>query len=192
MKKQEKLTQKRLKELLHYDPETGVFRWKKYYLINKGKYEVGSISKQDGYCRIHIKGKTYLAQRLAWLYVYGYFPENELDHKDQIKHHNWISNLKEASRSCNMRNTKNQINNTSGVKGVSPYKNSKKISWMVSITISTKQKYLGLYKSFDEAVCVRLAAEQCLDWSNCNSNSPAYLYVQNMLKKKKRLPKIII
>jgi Fe-S oxidoreductase len=91
-----------------------------------------------------------------------------------------------------MRNTGNHKNNISGVKGVWWNKNRKR--WNAYIFVNTKLKYLGAYKNFDEAVCTRLAIEQCLNWDGCDSNSPAYQYVQKILKrsKKKKFPKIIV
>ena len=84
-----------------------------------------------------------------------------------------------ASQSCNLRNTGNFAHNTSGVKGVSWSKLTNK--WEACIKINRKKKHLGMYKNFDDAVCARLAGEQCLDWEGCDSNSPAYLYVKEML-----------
>ena len=87
------LSQKKLKELLHYNPETGVFTWKsanKKYLksqhaaaVWKGQKEgksAGSIRKRSGkrYIDIRICGKCYLAHRLAWLYSTGKFPPEEI------------------------------------------------------------------------------------------------------------------
>ena len=73
------LTQERLKELLHYDPETGVFTW----LESAGKKMNGRIAgthASKNYISIGVSHKRYLAHRLAWLYVYGKFPDGILDH----------------------------------------------------------------------------------------------------------------
>lgn len=178
----EKLTQDKLKELFYYDPLVGDFIRRKNG-IGKGnkKGAVAGALASDGYIQTRINGKIYKNHRLAWLYMYGYFPENDLDHKDKIKHHNWITNLREVSRQCNLRNTGNRKNNISGVKGVSWYKNYKK--WKVCLMVSNKSKHLGYHENFDEAVCHRLAGEQCLNWGSCDSDSPAYRYVQKMLNR---------
>lgn len=172
-----------LLEILYYNLDTGEFRWK----IAKQKIQIGQIAgcKNDkGYVHITINGIPFLAHILAWYYVYGYIPKNQIDHKDRIKHHNWIDNLREVSNSGNQQNTGNQKNNTSGIKGVSWYKQNDK--WMSYIYVNDKTKpegkqstfkNLGYYNHFYNAVCARLAAEQCLDWEGCNLNSPAYLYV---------------
>lgn len=178
-----KLTQKRLKELLYYNSKTGIFRWR-ISRRNIKKGDIAGYKKKRGYIVIQIDYKFYKAHRLVWLYENGYFPEPGLDHRDRIKHHNWISNLREASQQCNMRNYGNPKDNTSGVKGV--YWNKAKNKWNAQIVVNKKNFYLGLYKDFSEAACARLAAEQCLDWSDCDSSSPAFKYVQKMLNEEER------
>ena len=173
-----KLTQERLKELLHYYPETGEFYWKVGYRQRKVGDLAGYFSSR-GYIQIGIDRGLYLAHRLAWLYVYGYFPEHGLDHINRCKIDNRIYNLREASQSCNMRNSPIRRCNTSGVKGVCWCKRNSK--WHSQIGIDRKVYHLGFYSSFDEAVCARLAAEQCLNWSGCDSSSPAFKYVQKIL-----------
>jgi len=169
-----KLTQKELKELLHYNPKTGIFTWK----TTRGRFATVGVkagSKIHRYIRIKIKYISYRAHRLAFLYMKGYIPEYGVDHKDRIRHHNWWNNLRETTQQCNIRNTGNYKTNTSGVKGVSWDKNSKK--WYASIMINQKTKNLGYYNNIMEAACHRLAAEQCVDWAGCDSSSPAYQYV---------------
>lgn len=106
-------------------------------------------------------------------------PENDIDHKDRIKHHNWILNLREASKQCNLQNCNVQINNKTGITGVCYHKKRK--TYIVYIRKNNKTIQIGYYKDFDEAVCTRLAAEQCLEWDKCNLNSSAYKYVKNIL-----------
>lgn len=173
------LTQEYLKEILHYDKETGIFIWKRN-LSTKNKKEAGWIDGNN-YRQINLKNKQYYCHRLAWLYEYGYFPENEIDHINKIRNDNRICNLREVSRVCNARNGKLSINNTSGVKGVSFFKRDN--NWTAQIMINYKTYKLGYYDDFDDAVCARLAAEQCLNWSGCDKSSPAYLYVKENIKK---------
>jgi hypothetical protein len=175
------ITQKRLKELLHYDPETGVFKW-----IKSGKGR--SLHNQPGclndkrYRIIYISYKIYRAHRLAWLYYYGSFPENELDHINRNTSDNRIENLREVSHMCNLRNAGEWKNNTSGVKGVTWNKIDKR--WRSQISINSKVIQLGSHAEFAEAACARLAMEQCLGWSGCDSSSPAFKYVQDMFQNK--------
>ena len=173
-----KLTQEKLKELLDYNPHNGDFIW-----IKRGKGrptgKIAGTKDALGYQTIGISGKTYKAHRLAWLYMEGYFPNNiDIDHIDHNPANNKFKNLRLASRQCNMRNSCS--NNKNNIKGVSWIPKAKR--WRVNIGINIKTIYLGSFIDFDEAVCLRLAAEQCLSWSGCDSSSPAYKYVKNMLK----------
>lgn len=177
------LTEKELKKILHYDPDTGIFVWK---IKPSARVDLGSIAgcvHHHGYIEIKYKKKTYQAHRLAWLYKYGYFPENDLDHKDRIRHHNWIDNLREASRQCNLRNTGNRKNNSSGVKGVHWFKRTEK--WHSKITVDRQLIHLGFYDDFLEAVCHRLTAEQAENWEGCDSSSPAYQYVKKHIQQRR-------
>jgi hypothetical protein len=125
---------------------------------------------------IWIDGEKHLANRLSWLYIHGYLPENDIDHIDRDPSNNRINNLREVSRQCNIRNTGNPINNTYGVKGVSWHKRRNK--WIAQIVINKKQKHLGCYKNFNDAVIARYKAEKELNWSGCDSSSPAYQYLK--------------
>jgi len=174
------ITQQELKKKLEYNPESGNFRWK----VNTGGGRIGAVAgykRSEGYINIHLGKKQFPAHRLAWLYVHGYLPENDIDHRNRIKHDNRLSNLRESSRQCNNRNSCRQCNNTSGVTGIIFEKRYKK--WMAQIMVNRKRKTLCRCDDFDEAVAHRFAAEQCLNWKGCNSTSDAYLY---SLKWRKR------
>jgi len=180
VQKQESLTQTKLKESLKYDPDTGLLRRKK----RRGKLKIGEPAgtvRTDRYVLIHIEGEKYYAHRLAWLYVYGYLPENEIDHINRNAADNRLCNLREVSRQCNAKNYGNRKDNTSGIKGVSW--NKKERRWTPCIELDGKQHHLGSYKDFDNAVCARLAAEQRLNWSGCDSDSPAYQYVKTVIQR---------
>lgn len=171
-----KNAQARLKQVLEYDPESGIFRWR----VSRGRVKPGLVAgckDPDGYVVIRIYGEQYFAHRLAWLYIEGYFPENEIDHKDRDKANNRIKNLREVSRQCNARNTGNRSDNTSGVKGVFWHKRANK--WQAQIKTNRKRESLGLYENFDNAVMARYRAEKELNWSGCDSSSPAYQYLKS-------------
>lgn len=177
------ITQDELKHYLIYVPETGMFFWNVYThgyggKIGKGT-KAGCCEKKSGYVFIRIRGKLYLAHRLAWLYVHGYSPENAIDHINRNPSDNRISNLREVSMQCNLRNTGTWETNTTGIKGV--YWHKKASKWHASICVNRKQCHIGLYDEFDEAVFHRLAAEQCLGWVGCDSKSPAFLHCKSLL-----------
>ena len=152
------LTQERLKELLDYDPETGVFVWK----VNRGRTAKAGTpagnKNHDGYNRIMVDGKHYMAHRLAWFYVYGVWPANELDHINRERGDNKISNLRKASRLENMWNRARHSNNTSGYAGVSWSKLHNK--WRADIQVNGKGKHLGLFNTPEEAHTAYLAAKE--------------------------------
>jgi hypothetical protein len=153
------ITQARLKELLHYNPSTGVFT----RTIRRGPYRAGSICghafkhRNTHYRVIGIDGGNYKAHRLAWLYVYGKFPDDQIDHKDGNGLNNSLSNLRDVSNSENQKNARLRLNNTSGVAGVSFYKPDNK--WLVRINTDSGRKFLGYYIDIKDAISARKAAE---------------------------------
>lgn len=166
------LTEKQLKNHLLYNATTGQFKWRQTTLWHeKGPVEIRFNA--GGYQVITLRGYPYLAHRLAWLYTYGHFPDNGLDHRDRNRSNNAIINLREASCQCNVRNSRISKTNISGIKGVS-YKRKQKKKWLATIVIDNVQHYLGNFDSFIEAAYHRLAAEQCLDWGNCDTRELTY------------------
>jgi hypothetical protein len=143
------LTQKELKEYLHYNSDTGIFTWA--LKVNNKKpigSKAGNVNK-IGYCVIRINSKAYLAHRLVWLYVYGHFPQSDIDHINLIKSDNKLINLRLATHTENMRNRKVQKNNKSGFKGVCFHKGNKK--WHSQCTVNGKQYNLGFFSTPEEA-----------------------------------------
>lgn len=171
------LTAKELKEILHYNPETGLLT----RLTVSTRGGIGSVAgtqkKKNGYISICINNKEYGAHQLAVLYMTGKFSTKLIDHKDRIKYNNKWDNLIEVNYSENGQNSKLRIDNRSGITGVHFSKRMKK--WVAQISKKGKRKYLGDYKSFDNAVCARLAGEQCLNWYTGLFKSEANQYVRN-------------
>jgi hypothetical protein len=97
------LTQSRLKELLIYDPDTGIFRRRIACGIAVAGSTPGNINAM-GYLDISIGCKRYYAHRLAWLYVYGEWPSLEIDHINCDRLDNRISNLRDVTHHQNMNN----------------------------------------------------------------------------------------
>lgn len=171
------LTQDRLKELLHYNPETGVFTWKICRNQNSKVGSVsGSISNIDGYRRMHIDTKMYKASRLAFLYMLGYFPENMVDHIDRVKDNDRWCNLRHVSRQCNARNQSISRANKSGITGVSWHKHHHK--WWPQIAINQQKIHLGYYDTKIDAARSRWEAEKKYNFPNCNTTSSAYKYLK--------------
>lgn len=129
------------------------------------------------------KGKVYGIHRVIWCMVHGYFPENMIDHINRNPFDNMISNLREVSSTCNVRNSSVLSKSRTGVKGVVP---SGKRSFKVSITVHGKPSCIFHTKDFYEAVAVRFAAEQCLDWHDCDVSSSAGKVLKEKIEKNKR------
>lgn len=143
------LTEDRLREVLRYDHESGVFTWLVRLADNvKAGTEAGCIAK-TGYRLIAIDKRQHRAHRLAWLYVYGSFPAAQIDHINGDRGDNRIANLRPATNAENNRNVGARANNTSGFKGVSFFKKTGR--WKAQATINGKNKHIGYYASPEEA-----------------------------------------
>jgi HNH endonuclease/AP2 domain len=151
------LTQERLKQMLFYNPETGLFNWLRAGLTRAPKKIIAGCSDANGYCVIRINGKQYKAHRLVWLYVYGELPEREIDHINGNPSCNILSNLRLTTRLENGKNRAINTNNTSGYKGVSWHKRMEK--WHVSIRANGKNIYLGVFADLEVAKNARIHAE---------------------------------
>lgn len=150
------LTQERLREILNYDPETGEFT----YRVRRGAFTpgkpAGNVSKK-GHVKIYVDRQFYAAHRLAWLYVYGEFPEKYLDHINRIRHDNRISNLREVTPRENNENMSPSTRGKSGYPGV--YWIEKSGRWIARINAGRKQYQVGQFLTKDEAMAARKAAE---------------------------------
>jgi hypothetical protein len=145
------LTQERLKELLHYDQETGVFIWKidRSRLAKKGN--IAGCFNYYGYIDIKIDGKTYKANRLVWIYVYGKWPKYQIDHIDNIRHHNWIKNLREATHSQNQQNQIKAKTNNKSTGLLGSYLNKIDGTFRSQIRLNGKSNHLGVFETDQEA-----------------------------------------
>ena len=160
------LTQDIVKNYLNYNPTTGLLTWKakvtKYTQIGAtAGFIVGSLPDQ-GYLMVDLFGKRYPAHRLIWMYLYGSFPDKQIDHINHNRADNRISNLRLASHHTNMKNKTLYITNTSGQTGVEPHG----ANWKARIGVNGTKVLLGVFKTFDEAVAARKAAEKLLDYHN--------------------------
>ena len=162
------LTQERLKEVLEYDANTGVFRWRERGI------DAGYLNEK-GYVRMFVDGKQYRAHRLVILYTDGYMPEGEVDHINRIRSDNRRKNLREVSRQCQIRNCNTRNDNKSGIKGICWAKRDGR--WMAYVTVAGKHKRLGYFDDMLEAACHRYAAEQCLGYMDCDINSSAKKFI---------------
>ena len=148
------LNQAKLKELLDYNPDTGVFTRR----MANNRTKPAGVLNHDGYVIFYIGNRRYLAHRLAWLYVNGEMPVLEIDHINRDKADNRIANLRQVTRSEQCQNKDIQSNNTSGVIGVSWHKTKQK--WGAHIKLMNVQRHLGFYPDKESAIFARKQAEQ--------------------------------
>ena len=133
------LTQKRLKEIIDYCPNTGLFN----RIDKKESLKVGTVGSH-GYMVVKVDGKLYRAHRLVWLFVYGKWPNNQIDHIDGNKQNNILSNLRDVTRSDNMCNkNKCRSDNNTGLLGVMWLKRERK--YTARIHVNGKSKSLGYF-----------------------------------------------
>lgn len=143
------LTTERLRELVDYDPEKGLFRWKVSRRGGCKAGEVAGVLHAKGYRFIKIDQCRYSAHRLAWFYMTGRWPAQCIDHVNRERDDNRFSNLREASWSENRMNT--------AASGIKFYPRSGK--WRAYIGSNGRQTYLGVFDSREAAAAARRAAE---------------------------------
>lgn len=147
--KPKKLTLERAKELLEYDPETGVMRWAQDRSIAVKKGQIAG-TKGNGYRQLIVEGARLRGHRIAWLMVYGVWPKGDIDHINGVRDDNRIANLRDVTRSVNVQNQRRpQVHGKSGFLGVSWNKNARK--WSATIRIGGRSRHLGLFVTAEEA-----------------------------------------
>jgi hypothetical protein len=143
-----------IKDYLSYDSETGEFRWIKKPKRSNGLMVVGGLAgcvhKVLGYHFVSFGGTSYYAHRLAWWWVHGEMPAEQVDHINGNRADNRIANLRPVSIQKNRMNKCKQSNNTSGYKGVYYRKDTGK--WSAQIGMKGNITRLGCYN------CPTLAA----------------------------------
>jgi hypothetical protein len=145
------LSQEMLKDILSYDKDTGVFIWIKKINPRSGKVKVGNIAGglSNGYRVIKINNNNYCAHRLAWLYIYGKWPKNEIDHINGIRSDNRIENLRDVLHSENLQNQRNPRKNSKlGIMGASLHTDGR---YQAHLKHNGKIKYIGLFDTPEQA-----------------------------------------
>lgn len=156
------LTQEELKRHLHYNLETGIFTWTKPTCprIKPGQVAGCKYIDSEGQSRVRImiKGRSYLAHRLAFLYVLGGFPNSEVDHISGLGSDNRWVNLRCVTSGENAKNRKLISTNKSKCCGVHWSKRAKK--WCANIRVSGKGINLGYFEDIRNAIAARKQAEK--------------------------------
>ena len=148
LSREQRLSVKRLRSFLNYNPDTGIFYW----LVSRGRANIGDVAgslDKEGYRQIFIAGYNYRAGRLAWLYMTGKWPTEQIDHKNTDRLDNSWNNLRQATNTQNQRNRSLNENSNSGIKGVHWFVSGKK--WKATIGYKCRMIHLGSFDSKVEA-----------------------------------------
>jgi len=158
MAKTDSLTHARLRAVLAYDPMTGLFTW---LVATNSRITVGRVAgtlTDDGYWKIGLDGRDYLAHVLAWFHVHGVWPDDDIDHRDTIKHHNWLSNLRPATRAENLQNRRGaNSNNKTGVLGV--FWNKQRRKFEAKVVVKKKAVFRDFFDTIEDAAAAHRAAK---------------------------------
>lgn len=159
-------TAEQLRQMIEYCPDTGVFTWRVSSLFSNsrnaqfGGKRAGSLEDQ-GYWIIGLNGRWYKAHLLAWFYMTGEWPAEQIDHRDTVRSNNVWTNLRPATNQQNQFNKGPNRNNRSGFKGVflatNPVRNK---PWMAKIHAQGKNRHLGYFHTAQEANTAYLQAAQ--------------------------------
>lgn len=153
-----------IRSILDYDAKTGLFTWRARAECSALRNSIwtgrAAGTNIHGYIQISIyvdgQSVAIYAHRIAWLYIYGEWPQELLDHIDGDKTNNRIGNIREASYSENACNRPKRSDNKTGYTGVAFRKNRNK--WEGKITVRQKTVWRKLFNTAEEAHAARTAA----------------------------------
>jgi hypothetical protein len=149
------LTADALRSQLNYDASTGVFTWRNGRRAN----EIAGHPSSYGYWLIRIGGRSIPAHRLAWLYVTGNWPQQEIDHIDSDRLNNRFVNLRDVSRTVNGQNlTKAMSSSRTGLLGAHPHRDR----FAAQIRVNGRVRHIGLFDTALAAHQAYLAAKRKL------------------------------
>lgn len=153
------ISHQELLRVLDYNEQTGIFTWLESTarLVKVGD-AAGSTNKRTGYTSIKIGWKRYPAHHLAWFYVHGSWPVEQIDHINRTRSDNRIMNLREATNSQNQQNRAIESSCKSGLRGICKRGNR----WTAEIMANKKRIYLGSFQTPEEAGSAYLKAKRDL------------------------------
>jgi hypothetical protein len=155
----EVVTAEYIRSVLDYDPDTGVFTWRRPVGPRaKPGQKTGVVDKSSGYVRIRLLRQTRHAHRLAWLYVHGGFPGGVIDHINGDRADNRIANLRDATPTMNMQNQR-KSRGRSGYLGVW-YPSGRATKFTACIVMPSGRKVLGQFDTAEAAHEVYLTAKR--------------------------------
>lgn len=157
------LSAARAREVLDYDPLTGVFTRKvrlaqRHQVGDRADFIVSS-GQLKGYRRVSVDGKRYLAHRVAWLFVHGDWPAKLIDHKNGVKSDNSIGNLRQADHRMNNENQRSpRADGSSGFLGV--HWSTQASKWHAKLWTKGRSIHVGYFDNVEEAYAAYVAAKR--------------------------------
>jgi hypothetical protein len=143
------LSAERLRELVKYDPETGIFTRR---IATSNRIKVGDLVGSPmaiGYFEASIGGRRDTLHRFAWLYMTGEWPDGDIDHRDLDESNTRWGNLRCGSHAQNIANQKTRIDTVTGVKGVCLDRRTGRFA--AYVTINQRKIHLGMFESKEDA-----------------------------------------
>lgn len=149
----------RLKQAFHYDPQTGLFRWRFSPRNDIKPWSLAGSGRADGYRALHVWGVGFAEHRAAWAYMTGNWPTEDIDHLNGERDDNRWSNLRMVSTQVNCQNRRTaMVTNKSGLLGA--HLNAQMGKYVSAIRIDGKPKHLGTFATAEEAHQAHLAARR--------------------------------
>lgn len=156
------LTAQRLRELLYYDPDTGLFTWR-VARGSGGRIPAGAVAGSrigDGYLRLKSEGVQYKLHRVAVLYMTGHWPAEQVDHINGVRDDNRWSNLRCVGCTFNLQNQRRaHPGSASGLLGVSRRRDGR---WKALITVNYVTRSLGTFSTPEDAHAAYINAKRLL------------------------------
>ena len=150
------LTHEHLLSIASYDAATGLMHWTARRSGVKAGKQIGVV-KANGYLGVQISGKGYLVHRLAWFYVHGEWPTDEIDHINRVITDNRLCNLRQATSQQNKQNRGVFRTSSTGVRGVTWLDQDR--CYQATIQVNMRRIHLGRFKEFSAATKARQTAE---------------------------------
>lgn len=147
---QTKLTADRLRDLMLYDQETGFLRWKRNPPRATKDGAAGRLDN-DGYRRVRVDRRDYVAHRLAWLYVHGEWPAHQIDHINGDKTDNRLANLRDVPHAINVQNIRRAATGKKSCSLLGAFKHRQTNRWQARIRLKGKVISLGYFDTPEQA-----------------------------------------
>ncbi len=161
LEKQAVVTHEMVRDQFDYDPIAGLLIRKSNGVNGKYAGKPAGNIHSCGYRYVKIFGRLFRYSRVVWMWNYGSWPVNEVDHTDGAILNDRIENLRDATRAENTRNRIANRNSACSFKGVQLRRYPIGTRYIATIGVAGKVKYLGFFNTAEEAAKMYDAAAMC-------------------------------